>query len=254
MLFDSHAHLDDEKFNQDRDELIAALNKSGVSYFVNIGVDEQSSLDAIALAEKYDFVYASVGMHPHGAEEFDEEYLDKIRQLAINNKKVVAIGEAGLDYHYDVDRQAQKKAFIMQIKLANELDLPIIIHNRDAHKDVLDILTEYKPKNAVIHCYSGSAEMAKVLVKMGYYISFSGTVTYKNARNVQEAAKVVPLDRLLIETDSPYLSPEPERGTRNNPSKVRFTAIKLAELKGVSFEELVQATTENAKRIYRIGE
>ena len=252
MLFDSHAHLDDDKFNLDRDEIIAALGKSGISYFVNIGAGLKSSESSVELANKYDFVYAAVGVHPYDAETVDDALIEKLKNMA-ENKKVVAIGESGLDYSYDeADKETQKQAFVRHIHLANELDLPIIVHNRDSHKDMMDILMEHKPKNAIIHCYSGSGEMAKQLVKMGYYISFSGTVTFKNAKNLQEAAKIVPLDRLLIETDSPYLSPEPERGTRNNPAKVRFTAQKLAELKGVTFEELARITTENAKRVYKI--
>lgn len=252
MLFDSHAHLDDHKFDADRDEIIAALKKSGISYVVNIGADLESSENSVNLADKYDFIYAAVGVHPYDAETVDDALTEKLKSMA-ENKKVVAIGESGLDYHYeDADKEIQKKAFIKHIKLANELDLPIIVHNRDAHKDMMDILAEHKPENAIIHCYSGSAEMAKELVKMGYYISFSGTVTFKNAKKVQQAAEVVPLDRLLIETDCPYLCPEPERGSRNDPSKIRFTAQKLAEIKGVTFEEIAKVTTENAKRVYKI--
>ncbi len=252
MLFDSHAHLDDHKFDADRDEIIAALKKSGISYVVNIGADIESSENSVNLADKYDFVYAAVGVHPYDAEMADDALINKLKEMA-KNKKVVAIGESGLDYHYEeADKEVQKNAFIKHIALANQLDLPVIVHNRDAHKDMMDILAEHKPKNAIIHCYSGSAEMAKELVKMGYYISFSGTVTFKNATKVQQAAEVVPLDRLLIETDCPYLCPEPERGRRNDPTKIRFTAEKLAEIKGVTFEEMAKITMENAKRIYKI--
>lgn len=252
MLFDSHAHLDDRKYDLDRDETIAALFQSGVSYFVNIGADLESSESSVALSEKYDFVYAAVGVHPYDAETVDDQLVEKLRTMA-KNKKVVAIGESGLDYHYeDVDKEVQKNAFIKHILLANELDMPIIVHNRDSHKDMMDILREYKPKNAIIHCYSGSAEMAKEIVKMGYYISFSGTVTFKNAKKVQEAVLEVPLDKLLVETDSPYLCPEPERGRRNDPSKIRYTVEKLAEIKGVTFEEMAKITTDNAKKVYNI--
>lgn len=252
MLFDSHAHLDDRKFDSDRSETIAALQKSGVSCFVNIGADMESSESSVALAEKYDFVYAAVGVHPYDAETVTDELIEKLRAMA-QNKKVVAIGESGLDYHYeDADKQVQKNAFIKHIELANELDMPVIVHNRDSHQDMMDILREHKPKNAIIHCYSGSAEMAKEIVKMGYYISFSGTVTFKNARKVQEAVAEVPLDKLLAETDSPYLCPEPERGKRNDPSKMRYTVEKLAEIKGVTFEEMARITLENAKRVYNI--
>ena len=229
------------------------MEKSGISYVVNIGADFVTSENSVALAEKYDFIYAAVGVHPYDAETVDDALIEKLKTMA-QNKKVVAIGESGLDYHYeDADFEVQKQAFIKHIKLADELDMPIIVHNRDSHKDMMDILSEYRPKNAIIHCYSGSAEMAKELVKMGYYISFSGTVTFKNAKKVQQAAEVVPLDKLLIETDCPYLCPEPERGRRNDPSKVRFTAERLAEIKGITFEELAKITTENAKRIYKIG-
>ena len=252
MLFDSHAHLDDRKFDSDRSETIAALQKSGVSYFVNIGADMESSESSVALAEKYDFVYAAVGVHPYDAETVTDELIEKLRAMA-QNKKVVAIGESGLDYHYeDADKQVQKNAFIKHIELANELDMPVIVHNRDSHQDMMDILREHKPKNAIIHCYSGSAEMAKEIVKMGYYISFSGTVTFKNARKVQEAVAEVPLDKLLAETDSPYICPEPERGKRNDPSKMRYTVEKLAEIKGITFEEMARITLENAKRVYNI--
>lgn len=252
MLFDSHAHLDDRKYDLDRDETIAALQESGISYFVNIGADMESSENSVELAEKYDFIYAAVGVHPYDAETVDENLIEKLKGMA-ENKKVVAIGESGLDYHYeDVDFEVQKNAFIKHIKLANELDLPVIVHNRDSHQDMMDILKEHKPKNAIIHCYSGSAEMAKELVKMGYYISFSGTITFKNAKKVQEAATVVPLDKLLVETDSPYLCPEPERGQRNDPSKVRYTVEKLAEIKGITYEEMAKITSDNAKRVYNI--
>jgi len=253
MLFDSHAHLDDERFDNDRDEVMTSLRESGVAFFVNIGADEKTSYASADLANKYDFVYASVGVHPYDAKDVDDALIEKFKEMAKQNKKIVAIGESGLDYSYEeADKEAQKKAFIRHIELANELDLPLIVHNRDSHKDMMDILTEYRPKNAIIHCYSGSLEMAKILVDMGYYISFSGTVTFKNAKKLAESAKFVPNDRLLIETDCPYLSPEPERGTRNNPAKVRFTAEKLAELRGVTFEEIAKMTMENAKRVYKI--
>lgn len=253
MLFDSHAHLDDERFDNDRDEVMTSLRESGVAFFVNIGADEKTSYASVDLANKYDFVYASVGVHPYDAKDVDDALIEKFKEMAKQNKKIVAIGESGLDYSYEeADKEAQKKAFIRHIELANELDLPLIVHNRDSHKDMMDILTEYRPKNAIIHCYSGSLEMAKILVDMGYYISFSGTVTFKNAKKLAESAKFVPNDRLLIETDCPYLSPEPERGTRNNPAKVRFTAEKLAELRGVTFEEIAKMTMENAKRVYKI--
>ena len=255
MLFDSHAHLDDDRFNEDRTDVINLLQKGGISYVVNIGADYKTSLNSVELANKYDFVYAAIGVHPYDAADVDDNLIENLRTLAINNKKVVAIGESGLDYsHGNEDREAQKRAFIRHIKLADELNLPIIVHNRDSHKDMMDILTSQRPKNAIIHCYSGSLEMAKILIDMGYFISFSGTVTFKNAKKLVDVAEFVPLDKLLIETDCPYLSPEPERGTRNNPLKVRYTAARIAELKGLTFEEIAKATMENAKRVYKINQ
>lgn len=253
MLFDSHAHLDDDRFLKDRDEVINSLKESGVSYVVNVGADLKTSLNSVSLANSYDFIYASVGVHPYDAKTVDQTLIEKFKDMAAQNKKIVAIGESGLDYSYDeADKEVQKKAFIKHIELANELKLPIIVHNRDSHKDMMDILANNKPENAIIHCYSGSLEMAKILVNMGYYISFSGTVTFKNARNLKEVAKFVPKEQLLIETDCPYLSPEPERGTRNNPAKVRYTAEVIADLRGVAFEEIAKLTLENAKRVYKI--
>lgn len=253
MLFDSHAHLDDDRFNEDRFEVINSLKNGGISYVVNIGADYKTSLNSVELANKYDFVYAAVGVHPYDATDVNECLIENLRTLAKSNKKVVAIGESGLDYsHEDANKEVQKKAFIRHIELANELDLPIVVHNRDSHKDMMDILIAHKPKNAIIHCYSGSLEMAKILIDMGYYISFSGTVTFKNAKKLVDVAKFVPLDKLLIETDCPYLSPEPERGTRNNPLKVEYTARHIALLKGLTFEEIAKATLENAKRVYKI--
>ncbi|MBQ2897682.1 MAG: TatD family hydrolase [Clostridia bacterium] len=254
MLFDSHAHLDDDRFLKDRDEVINSLKDSGVSYVVNVGADLNTSLNSVNLANKYDFIYAAIGVHPYDAATVNGELLEKLKNLSKQNKKIVAIGESGLDYSYDeADKEVQKKAFIKHILLANELNLPIIVHNRDSHKDMLDILANHKPENAIIHCYSGSLEMAKILVNMGYYISFSGTVTFKNAKNLKEVAKFVPDDKLLIETDCPYLSPEPERGTRNNPAKVRYTAEVIAQLRGTTFEEIAKHTLLNAKRVYKIS-
>lgn len=255
MFFDSHAHLDDDRFCEDREEVINSLKQSGVSYVINVGADYETSLNSVKLSENYDFIYASVGVHPYDAKTVNDKLLDEFRNLVKKNKKIVAIGESGLDYSYDeADRELQKEAFIKHIELADELKMPIIVHNRDSHKDMMDILTKHRPESAIIHCYSGSMEMAKVLVKMGYYISFSGTVTFKNAKNLKETATWIPLENLLIETDSPYLCPEPERGRRNNPSKVRYTAEVIADLKGMTLEEIAKTTMENAKRVYKIGE
>ena len=253
QLFDSHAHLDDDKFNADLKETAEKIAASDVSLLVDVGSNIKTSEKAIKIAEQYPFVYAAVGIHPCDAFETDEEQnMQHLRELAVH-EKVVAIGETGLDYYWDdVDRETQKRGFIRQIALANELKLPLIVHNRDAHADTLSILKEYKPESAIIHCFSGSAEMAKELSKMGYYISFSGSVTFKNARQLPEAVKAVPLNRLLVETDSPYLAPEPKRGTRNDPTNVLYTAAKIADILNLPLEEAARITFENAKRVYKL--
>lgn len=253
QLFDSHAHLDDDKFNADLKETVKKIAASDVSLLVDVGSNIKTSEKAIKIAEQYLFVYAAVGIHPCDAFETDEEQnMQHLRELAVH-EKVVAVGETGLDYYWDdVDRETQKRGFIRQIALANELKLPLIVHNRDAHADTLSILKEYKPESAIIHCFSGSAEMAKELSKMGYYISFSGSVTFKNARQLPEAVKAVPLNRLLVETDSPYLAPEPKRGTRNDPANVLYTAAKIADILNLPLEEVARITFENAKRVYKL--
>jgi TatD DNase family protein len=252
MLFDSHAHLDDKAFDADREEIISSLLKDDVSYVVNIGADYESSVNSVALANKYDFIYASVGVHPYDAASVDDDMIQKLRSLA-QDKKVVAIGETGLDYHYEgFDRQVQKRAFVMQANLADSLNMPVIIHNRESTEDTINILKEIRPESVIIHCYSGSIESAKILLDMGYYISFSGTVTFKNAKKLKEVAKYVPDDRLLIETDCPYLSPEPERGTRNHSGKIIYTARHIAELRGCDFDKIAEITMANARRVYGI--
>ncbi len=250
-LFDSHAHLDDDKFDCDREETINKIFDSGVCAFVNIGADMESSKRSIALASKYDNVYATVGIHPHDVSDMTEADIEELEQLA-KHKKVVAIGEIGLDYFYDNSpRDKQKYWFARQLQLAEKLNMPVTIHNRDAHADTMEILKNSKA-TGIIHCYSGSAEMAKQLVDMGFYISFAGPVTYKNSKNAVQSALAVPMDRILIETDSPYLAPDGFRGKRNDSSLVRYVCEKLAEIKGVTFEEMAKQTKENAKRVYRI--
>ena len=252
MYFDTHAHLDDEKFNIDREDVIKQILKEGVSLLVNIGADIESSYNSVELSKKYDFIYAAVGVHPYDAPFLKESHIEELRNLA-KNEKVVAIGEIGLDYHFpDTDREGQKEGFTKQLKLAKELNLPYIIHDRDSHQDCYDIIKESGYFNGVMHCFSGSSEFAKQMLSLGLYISFAGTVTFKNANKVKEAAKVVPLDKLLIETDCPYLSPEPFRGKRNNPSMVKYTLSEIAEIKGVSVEELAKITMENGKRFFNI--
>jgi len=254
MLIDSHAHLDDQRFDKDRDKVINQLKDNGVDIVINPGADVASSVKSVALAQKYDNIYAAVGVHPHDAKDMDETTIELLRSLS-NKDKVVAIGEIGLDYHYDNSpRDVQKKWFIEQIKLAKELSLPIIIHEREAQQDMYNILKEYADEKlrGVLHCYSGSLEMAKEYLKMGFYLSFAGPVTFKNAKTPKEVAKNIPLERLLVETDSPYLTPEPHRGKRNEPLYVRYVAAMIAELRGVTFEEIAQNTSQNVKKLFNI--
>ena len=252
MLFDTHTHLDDEKFDTDRDELISTLNDAGISLLVNIGADLKSSEASIELAEKYDFIYASVGVHPCDTKDLTDIDLLTLEKMA-QHEKVVAIGEIGIDYYWDEpEREVQKEWFKKQLLLAKKLNMPYIVHDRDAHADTLEIIKESGYTNGVMHCFSGSAGMAKEVIEMGMYVSLSGTVTFKNAKKIHEVARVVPLDKLLIETDSPYLTPEPFRGKRNNSALVRYTAEKIAEIRGLSFEEVARITMENGKRFYNI--
>ena len=252
MFFDTHAHLDDDRFSDDRETVIEKIKEDGVSLVVNIGASLESSKDSIALAEKYDFIYAAVGIHPSDTDKIFDADLETIKEMT-SHEKVVAIGEIGLDYYYeDPERDIQKGWFKKQLELAKKLGMPYIIHDRDAHGDVLDIVKEVGYFNGLMHCYSGSAEMAKELVKLGFYISIAGQVTFKNAPKVREVVATVPVERLLIETDSPYLTPEPFRGKRNDPSKVKFTCEKIAEIKGLTLEETAKITLENGKRFYGI--
>jgi len=255
MLFDSHAHLNNPQFDEDREELISSLKENKVDLVLNVGADVKTSIESIELSDKYYFIYASVGIHPHDVSNLEEDTIDTLRNLATENKKVVAIGEIGLDYYYENSpRELQKEWFIKQIKLANELKLPIIVHDRDAHQDTFDIIKEYKNDDVgcVIHCYSGSLELAKEYVKMNCYISIPGTVTFKNNVKTLEVARQLPIEYLLIETDCPYLTPVPHRGKRNNPSYVEFVADKIAQERGISFESVCEITKENAKRLFNI--
>ena len=253
-FIDSHAHLDDERFDEDRDEVIAFLYENDVQIVLNPGSDLNSSKKALALAEKFPFIYAAVGFHPHDSKYMKEEYLDIFKEMA-GNKKVIAIGEIGLDYYYDnSDRDVQRKWFREQIRLAKELDLPYIVHNRDAHEDVLRIMKEehYDGARGILHCYSGSAELSREFIKLGFYISLGGPVTFKNARVPKLVAKEVPFDKLLIETDSPYLTPEPYRGKRNEPKYVKYVAEEIAKIRNVSLDEVAEKTGENFKRLFNL--
>ena len=254
MLFDTHAHLDADAFDLDREELIASLPGAGLSLVMNPGCDLPSSLAAIELAKRYDFIYAAVGSHPDAADLVNDELIDEYRRLCKENPKVLAIGEIGLDYHYeDIPREIQQKAFRMQMELARELDLPVIVHEREAHEDGMTIIDEFPEVKGVFHCYSGSAEMAKELVKRGWYIGFTGVLTFKNARKALEVAAAIPLDRIVLETDCPYMSPEPFRGQRNDPGKICRMAQRLAELRGITEEEAARITLENGRRLYRMN-
>lgn len=252
MYFDSHTHLDDRCFDADRSEILNDLKNHNVSLLMNVGCDLPSSERSVALAERYPFVFAAVGSHPDDAAHVDGSLLDRYRALAAH-EKVRAIGEIGLDYyHEDVPRARQINAFEEQLELAEALNLPVIVHEREAHGDAMDILRRHPDARGVFHCFSGSAEMALWLVERGWYIGFTGVVTFKNARRAVEAVQALPLDRILIETDSPYMAPEPHRGRRNDSRLVPYVAAKIAALKGITPEEAGAATTENAKRLFGI--
>lgn len=253
MLFDTHAHMDDRAFDGDRDNLLTELPRNGIQLLMNPGCSLASSIAASRLAEQYDYIYAAVGSHPDAADEVNEAVITQYRQLIAQNAKIKAIGEIGLDYHYeDIPRDIQQGAFRMQMTLAQELGLPVIIHERDAHEDGMKIVEEYPEVTGVFHCYSGSLEMAKWLVKRGWYIGFTGVLTFKNARKAVEVAAGIPIDRIVLETDCPYMSPEPFRGKRNDPGKLYRMAEKLAEIRGLSVEETHRITVENGKKLYRI--
>ena len=253
MLFDTHAHLDDRAFDEDREELLAALPERGLKLVMNPGCSLASSRNAVKLANSYDYIYAAVGSHPDAADEVNEEVLEEYRKLCKLNPKVKAIGEIGLDYHYeDIPRQIQLQAFRAQMELARELKLPAIVHEREAHEDGMAVAREFRDVGGVFHCYSGSAEMARQLVDLGWYIGFTGVLTFKNARKAVEVAASLPLDRIVIETDCPYMAPEPFRGKRNDPGRIYRMAEKLAEIRGLSVEEIQAITLENGKRLYRI--
>ena len=252
-LFDTHAHYDDGAFDADRDALLAALPAQGVSLVLNPGCDLPSSRKAIALAEQYPHVYAAVGVHPENCGDWEDGFLLELRQLAAK-AKVRAIGEIGLDYYWEENpsRALQQNVFRWQMELADSLGLPVIVHDREAHGDSLDIVREFPHVRGVFHCYSGSVEMARELVKRGWVISFTGVLTYKNAKKAVEVAREIPLEYLMIETDSPYMAPVPCRGRRCDSTLVRYVCEKLAEIKGISPEECARITMENGRRFFGI--
>lgn len=254
MLFDTHMHINHSKFDDDREEVLKRAQEQGVGMMVNVGFNRETIPETLELAEKYDFIYAAIGWHPTDAIEMTETDLAWLEQLC-DHEKVVALGEMGLDYHWDTSpKEVQKEVFRKQIDLAKRKALPIIIHNREAHQDVIDILREENAKEVggIMHCYSGSWEIAKLALDMNFYISFGGPVTFKNAKQPKEVLAKVPLDRLLIETDCPYLTPHPFRGKRNEPGYVRLVAEAAAEIKGMTVEDIEKITTENAKNVFNL--
>lgn len=258
-LFDSHSHLNDEKFDEDREEQIKKIRESGVSNFITAGYSVESSKKALEIAKKYDFIYTTAGVSPNDIPQTEEELwkqLAEIEKIVEKNKdKICAIGEIGLDYYWNTDnKELQKKAFIEQIKIANKYNLPIVIHTREAVMDTLQILKENKvTKTGVFHCCPQNRELIKEGLKLGFYISFAGPITFKNSKNAEEMINLVPNDRILIETDSPYLAPEPVRGTRNTPANVKYIAQKIADVKGLTLEEVEKITFENTKNILYIS-
>ncbi len=250
-IFDSHAHYNDEQFDIDRDSLLASLPEAGIVGIINCGTDVVSSLDSLAMAEKYPFVYAACGYHPESALEFTDDNLAEIEKM-LSHEKCVAVGEIGLEYHYDfVPKDVQKYVFEKHLELAVKYDMPVIVHDREAHADTMDLLKKYRPKG-VLHCYSGSAEMAKEVLKMGMYIGLGGAVTFKNAVKPVEVAEMIPLDRLLLETDCPYMAPVPMRGKRNNSAYIEYVAEKIADIKNVFAQELLDITAENTRKLFNI--
>jgi len=254
MLFDSHAHLDSSSFDDDRAEVVERAKEAGVSLVMNPSVDLESSSKVVRLAEEYEGIYGAVGIHPHNADTMDEMILSLLEGLA-KKEKIKAIGEIGLDYHYDYSpRDEQKDCFIEHLRMAKRLGMPVIIHDREANDDVMRILKEEKAfeTGVLLHCYSGSAEMARQYVRLGASISIAGPVTFKNARKLAEVVKTVPLERLLIETDSPFLTPVPNRGKRNEPAFVRFVAQRISLIKEIDFEDVAASTRGNAKSFFGI--
>ena len=254
MIFDTHAHYDDEAFDEDREELLWKMKEQGVEFIVNVGASIASTKKTIELVQRYPFLYGAVGIHPSETEELKEEDMLWLKKASVQ-KDIVAIGEIGLDYYWpEPDREIQKKWFIRQLALASEVKLPVIIHSRDAAEDTLEILKEWdKDKTGgVIHCFSYSKEIAREYLSMGYYFGIGGVLTFKNARKLVEAVEIIPMEKILLETDCPYLAPEPYRGKRNQSGYIDFVAEKLAKLKGITKEEVLRIASDNAKNFYHL--
>ncbi|MGH4125979.1 MAG: TatD family hydrolase [Clostridium sp.] len=254
MIFDSHAHYDDESFNEDREKVILGLKDKGVIGVLNCGASLEGARMSVELSGKYDFIYSAVGIHPEYANIVNEEIIEELRNLA-QNPKVRAIGEIGLDYYYEENppRDIQKAAFKLQMELARELKLPVVIHDRDAHSDTLEILKQFPEVIGTVHCFSGSVEFAQECLKLGYYIGFTGVITFKNAKRIGEVAKVVPMDRILVETDCPYMTPEPNRGKRNESPYIKYIIEKISEIKGNTIQEIENITIYNIKSLLKIN-
>lgn len=254
MIFDTHAHYMDERFVEDREALLASLRDAGVGNVVEVGASIQSTKDAVALSRKHNFVYSAVGVHPDGVPEMTDETIEWLKGLT-GEPKVVAIGEIGLDYYYDEpDRELQKKWFIRQLEAAKETKMPVIIHSRDAAQDTLQIMDEHCDwsQGGVIHCFSYTVETAKIYLRKGFYLGIGGVVTFKNGRKLVEVVKEAPLEQLVLETDSPYLTPVPSRGRRNDSRQLTYVVDAIAQIKGIDREEVIRVTEENAKKMYRI--
>lgn len=255
MIFETHAHYDDEKFNEDRDGLIRSFAQNGIEFVVNIGSSAESCCSTVKLTKQYDFLYAALGVHPSEVQYITDEFFDWLEQEIKTNHKVRAVGEIGLDYYWqEPEHNLQKEWFERQIELAKRLHKPLVIHSRDAAKDTYDIMSamECEEIGGVIHCFSYSVEEAKKYLDMGFYIGIGGVITFKNAKKLRAVTEYVPLDRILLETDSPYLAPEPNRGKRNTSLNLTYIAEKIAEIKNVSYKEVVEKTYENARRMYGI--
>ena len=256
MIFDTHAHYDDEAFDEDRELLLTSLKDHGIGWAVNVGASMESCRKALKLAEAYPFLYAALGVHPNETAELNEENMKWLRN-ACQDSKVVAVGEIGLDYYWDEpEREIQKQWFVRQLALARETNLPVIIHSRDAAKDTLDIMKaeHAEESGGVIHCFSYGVDMAREYLNMGFFLGIGGVLTFKNGRKLKEVAEYAPMDRIVLETDSPYLSPVPNRGKRNSSLNLPYVVSALAELKGTTEEEVILRTTENARRLYRLQE
>lgn len=255
MIIDTHAHYDDKQYDKDRDELIKEFQDNNIEYVVNIGASIETSQNTIDFTKKYDFFYGAIGVHPSETQELDEHKIEWLKQQAITNKKIVAIGEIGLDYYWsEPGKELQRKWFEEQLELARTVKLPVVIHSREAAKDTIDILKAHKARElgGVIHCYSYSKEMVKDYADMGFFFGIGGVVTFKNSKKLKEAVELMPLDRIVLETDAPYLSPEPNRGKRNSSLNIEYIARQLCLIKGLEYDELLEVTNANAKKLYRI--